>query len=293
MKQTTQEQKPLIKWLKRIFSLNTLLFLLTAIGSYYGYKSYQNSRNGEIGIFLQGDETSVDVSDQRYFYIFGHSSCFSPSLIYPQYDIHIPVLKNVSNKSINNLYIKIEVSSFNCDFPEEISPFYKKTGDVLDISYCNEIQQLRPYEELPFISDVIELTHKNLRSSGATMILDYTITYDGIKEPMHLRNEITMRNIDDEIDYEKVPTSHYSTEEYRELIMERYNKYDYMVDRRQFLYFTEPLIEDFFEETKEKEDLSKCAIILGDTVLTNLRNLNLLQEDYYNLEQVGKIKVLL
>ena len=158
----------IIKWLKRIFSIQTLTVVATLAAAYFGYKTYSDNQPAQLCIeydFLDFERNydlyddyelkTIEVNhsikrimvllDERFFTRDLHLAPYDNK---DHDDIHfnlpIPTIKNKSNKIINDLDVTIDFcpNFFSVDDDEKIDSKYIiqnidtiRTGDKIFINY--------------------------------------------------------------------------------------------------------------------------------------------------------------
>jgi len=200
-----QAQKPVqvhetavIRWLRRIFSLQTISVLAALVAAYFAYKSYQDSQPSPLSVIYEDKSLTLD----------GHFYCFE-NLIIPstkdgilldfapfndQYmDMRIPngfpLIFNDTKKGINNFKLDVDVNyKFDvCIKPEDICPDYEIIEDdtisrEMKLKYKHNVLNAKSFIPLP-IKRVRYTEHNTLdEDSYSCLRLELYFACDGLSE---------------------------------------------------------------------------------------------------------------
>lgn len=198
----------IIRWLKRIFSIQTISVIAGLIAAYYTYITYIGNEPSKLSIeYLINDfyykDSTINFDDKRFFFTSIQSSNGSIDLVDPIYKdksiATIPRYVNNTNKSITNFRCEIYLySSWMYYKEDDINHDYEiierqQSGDV-KLRYKYNV--LNAHSILPFPLTRVHLSlHDPIAESynyqpEYTIHLDYCFTYDGIDNPLYTRTEI-------------------------------------------------------------------------------------------------------
>lgn len=201
MVRKTKKEEPLfIKWLKRIFSAQTISIIIGlggCVGAYYAYRDYKEHQPAQVSMYIVQDNF-LEIRDG---YRPDKDLSFLYYLRYPinnkiigWEDDHGPLLfRNETNKSIKDFRAEVDVfypSIINLDFYDickdyeiikcdTISALDRK---ILHLRYRYDVLNGHTNLPMPISKMTINVDH-NLYNQDISF--DYSITYDGIKEPIH------------------------------------------------------------------------------------------------------------
>lgn len=180
-----QTEPVIVLWLKRIFSLKVMSFVVAVIALYFTYKGFISNKPSQISVHNSLGmiySPSIDLKDIRHFIY----------LMYPN-DRNLPIshgtpiVANNTNKSINNfnLVVRALFDTSIYDYEWDANDY-----DIIQIdttNYCIAFKYipnvLYAHSELPLPIERLQL------KEGATIANDrpysvdfsYSITYDGIE----------------------------------------------------------------------------------------------------------------
>ena len=184
----------LIRWLKRIFSFQTLTVVATIVAAYYGYKTYSDNQPSQISMVFTDLEKLYDVQDKSNFMFL-----FQPShrclLLETDDDLFggsLPIIVNDSEKSIIGFKMSVNVYCFNgvsfkeTDVNKNFTISKLDTADfthaILDYKY--DVLHAKSSVSSPlntvFLPDSISLS-----DDFCHITFEYNITYEGINAPIH------------------------------------------------------------------------------------------------------------
>lgn len=199
------------KWLKRIFSLQTLSIIIALFGTYYTYKAFIENQPAEISFKipkLEGESLIYeDARDLSNIWTLG---------IYkiPPVEINraimggienmllFPIIGNKSDKSIQHFRCKIHVWYDHCmaklfkdskeasELPFINSEYYtinSETEHNIVFSYNFDYLPAQTRLPNPINFFYLFLAEKEISTTGGLVKFHYSITYDGAKEPLEFQ----------------------------------------------------------------------------------------------------------
>lgn len=198
-----KEESFIIKWLKRIFSVQTLMVVATIAAAFFGYRSYSDNHPSQISLefnCIQGSINTEKITEyesllfpfQRHLKLEDHT-VYNSVLNSP-----FPAIVNKSDKSIKNFKVEVLVhlsqlrfhdSDVNQDFEVTKYDTTSTTGYNVYFKYKFDVLHAKSSMSVPlnsvYLPDTIPFS-----DNFHNLLLFFKITYDGINEPIRYRVKI-------------------------------------------------------------------------------------------------------
>ena len=191
-KQVQGQETAIMRWLKRLFSLQTVSVIAALVAAYYAYKSYKDNQPSQISIEYNVFHESIKADNiQNYVNLMvpnykslafgsGYSDGFIPN--------GMPNILNKTNKSINNFKLEITIRYFHLNInPEDICKDYV----IIENDTSLYLLKLKYKYNIFNAQSAIPIPVKFMNLPGSRPFPDdsiykiyfvYNITYDGIAE---------------------------------------------------------------------------------------------------------------
>lgn len=182
-KQVKEQESAIVRWLKRIFSIQTVSVIAALVAAYYTYKAYVANEPSQVSILNLSLLKQKDVVNQRNFIYL-----MSPNYRLLPIVLGTPIIINQTNNSIKNFRLEIDIFHPDLKYDDDkINKDYEtiekdSSLHTLKLRYKHDVlnaQSTIPYpiqsmylpKDIPFSNDSI-----------FNVFMNYSLTYDGIKD---------------------------------------------------------------------------------------------------------------
>ena len=197
MKNKQLSEKLVVKWLKKIFSIQTIAVVAGITAAWFTYKTYKDNKPAQISMEFYGFCESENVDEKVWFYNL-ISPDFSDGLIvrfgkdYPSafFPSGIPGIANKSSKSIKDFRLDVTVSYTWFEFDQnDICPDFEIVENNIalhEIKLRYKYDVLNANSSIPnpikwmHLMDTVPSPFEKQDAYAVDMM--YTISYDGIPE---------------------------------------------------------------------------------------------------------------
>lgn len=212
------------KWLRRIFSIQTVSLLIAIFAAYYTYKAYIANRPGELLITFpvlnssQDEITYIEASEvKRYFslgfYDIPPVSVNDARIGGPENMLLFPVVSNITDRSLKGFSADIYIwhnenmlKLFEESQTSSVFPFINTTSyDIksqdnygLHLSYNKDYLAANRRLPNPINTFMLFMANEKIGTQGGDVAFTYYITYDGLKEPISFQYNARMFYREDE-----------------------------------------------------------------------------------------------
>lgn len=192
-KQVQEQETAIMRWLKRIFSIQTVSVIAALVAAYYAYKSYIDNQPSQISLEYNVFHETINADDKQNFinlmaanyrslaFGSGYSDGFIPN--------GMPNIINKTNKSIKNFKLEVTIRFFHLAFrQEDINKDFEviendTTFSTLKLKYKYDVFNAQSAIPIPLKFMHLPESEPFSDDNTYTILFSYNITYDGISEP--------------------------------------------------------------------------------------------------------------
>ena len=180
--QVQGQETAIMRWLKRIFSLQTVSVIAAIIAAYYTYKAYVANEPSQVSIVNSSLLKQVNVVNQRNFIYL-----MSPNYRLLPIALGTPIIMNQTNNSIKDFRLEIDIFHPDLKFDDdEINKDYEtieKDSSIhtLKLRYKHNVLNAQSTIPCPIRSMYLPKDIPFSNDSVFNVFMNYSLTYDGIK----------------------------------------------------------------------------------------------------------------
>lgn len=179
-----------IKWLKKVFTLQTLAVVAAIIAALYAYKTYQDTKPAQISReYYVSVGSKINVDDKNDFInlmtpYYGRTLYFGSDYSNGFFPNGMPNIVNASSKSIKDFRLEIDVIIFGLSLDYNyINPDFEIVeSDTIEYKLRYKYDVFHPKSAVPVPFQRLRLID-SCSVDDCLLRMFYRITYEGISEP--------------------------------------------------------------------------------------------------------------